>query len=81
MNACSERCGWCGRCTTRTEYPPFTDIPAGMCLRPGCDRSLNYFRVTIAGVGEFCSRHCADKAQQLEDPTETTMVGEGQGRR
>lgn len=65
----------------RKEFAPLTDIPAGVCARSGCDRSLNFFRVTIAGVGEFCSRNCADKAQQLENPTETTMVGEGQGRR
>jgi hypothetical protein len=50
----------------RRQHEPFTDIPAGMCERPGCDRSLNFFRVSIQGLGTFCSRLCADKAQAAQ---------------
>lgn len=36
---------------------------ADVCDRPGCDRTLNMFFVSIAGVGQFCSRLCADQEQ------------------
>lgn len=61
MNACSAHCGWCGRCTT-DEGQPETK-PVHVCDRPGCDRTLNMFAVSIAGLGAFCSRTCADKEQ------------------
>lgn len=76
MNACGPNCGWCGRCTSASESRD--DKPAHLCDRDGCDRTLNMFAVTVAGVGRFCSRNCATKAQQHE--TET-MAGDGHGRR
>jgi hypothetical protein len=38
-------------------------VPSLRCDRDGCDRALDVFRVTIDGLGTFCSRRCA-KAQQ-----------------
>ena len=55
LSACSERCGYCGRCddTPRHEHEPLVDT----CFQ--CGASLAFFWISIANVGAFCSKDCA----------------------
>jgi hypothetical protein len=62
-NACGPGCGYCGRCTDRLDWPGGDDKPSHLCARDGCDRTFNMFSVSIAGLGTFCSRHCATIAE------------------
>lgn len=54
MNACSPRCGWCGRCEDDTTFtPPAHDYL--WCDRCGKDA---IHPVQLAGVGIACSHAC-----------------------
>jgi len=64
---CSEACGFCGRCTASWEDEDRRDdddYPSAANICDECHESIWFNRVTIAGVGQFCSRHCAAKAEQ-----------------
>jgi len=59
MNCCSTRCGHCGRCDDglREGENPWLVEQCDIC-----HTLLDSFtgRVTIANMGQFCSRTCAD---------------------
>ncbi len=40
------------------------DKPIDVCDRDGCMRTIDCFVVTIQGLGQFCSRRCADAQQR-----------------
>lgn len=58
MAACTAACGYCGRCTEWWERRE-PDEPTATCDECG----KTDVRVTLAGLGGFCSRTCADKAE------------------
>lgn len=60
MNACSERCAWCGRCEdASTLTPPQREYL--WCDRCGKDA---IHPVQLAGVGIACSRACMNALEQ-----------------
>lgn len=59
--ACSWRCGWCGRCSEAWEGNPRDDDDLLRDVCDTCGEAIGlYGRITISGVGQFCSRICAN---------------------
>lgn len=59
MNACSERCAWCGRCEDDLhDTPP----PRQYFFCDHCGKDAIY-PVTLAGVGVACSYACMNQLE------------------
>ena len=58
MNACSERCGWCGMCTDDIrDYPE----PQAYPFCDECGAQIYQGELTLAGVGMACCRDHLDR--------------------
>jgi hypothetical protein len=75
VNACSNRCGWCGACDDGVrEQPELRDYLT--CDHCGGDA---FQPVTLAGIGIACSRACMDvlEAQYASDMAARERVRQG----
>jgi hypothetical protein len=66
VNACTSRCGYCGRCDDGLTAPaPRSERP----LAPQCDQCGAFFfafGITVQGLGTFCGATCRERFEAVK---------------